>query len=117
MSSVISERLQDDKLSAKVDAKGDMLVTYDSLETGSGYVSPAVILEFGARSTGDPLLYRSTNFVSSNRAPAKRCGKIGATRPVLRRVPMRGRSRAQQYPDLVSFSKGCGYNNRESDSC
>ncbi|MGY3473669.1 hypothetical protein [Bradyrhizobium ottawaense] len=66
--SVSNERLQDDKLSAKVDAKDDkMLVTYDPLETGRGYVSPAVMLEFGARSTGDPLLYRSTNFVGSNR--------------------------------------------------
>lgn len=83
------------RLSAKVDAKDDkMLVTYDPLETGSGYVSPALMLEFGARSTGDPLLYRSTNFVGSHRGPAKRCGKIGATpscrqagadaRPVLR---------------------------------
>ncbi|XUJ32507.1 hypothetical protein ACQ5SK_29015 [Bradyrhizobium japonicum] len=73
------------------------------------------MLEFGARSTGDPLLDRSTNFVSSNTKPAKRCDKIGATPSVVRRVPMRRRSRAQQYPDLVSFLKGCGYNNRESE--
>ncbi|MCS3899288.1 hypothetical protein M2171_008421 [Bradyrhizobium japonicum USDA 38] len=73
------------------------------------------MLEFGVRSTGDPLLDRSTNFVSSNTKPAKRCDKIGATPSVVRRVPMRRRSRAQQYPDLVSFLKGCGYNNRESE--
>ncbi|MEZ2143463.1 hypothetical protein AAE026_14420 [Bradyrhizobium sp. DN5] len=115
--SVITERLQDDKLSAKVDAKGDMLVTYDSLETGSGYVSPAVMLEFGARSTGDPLLYRRR--ISSAQIGGRRRGaaKLERPRPVVKRVPMRGRSRAQQYPDLVSFSKGCGYNNRESDPC
>ncbi|WGD50959.1 hypothetical protein QA641_36155 [Bradyrhizobium sp. CB1650] len=78
---VINEPLQQDKLTTKIDAKDDkMPVTYDPLETGSGYVSPAVMLEFGARSTGDPLLYRSTNFVSSNTRLAKRCGKIGATR-------------------------------------
>lgn len=42
--SVINERLQDDKLSVKVEARDDkMLVTYDPFETGSGYVSPAVI--------------------------------------------------------------------------
>lgn len=77
----------------------------------------ARMLEFGARSTGDPLLRPSTNFVRSNWR-RKRWGKIGAiSRPVITRVPMRGRSRAQQYPDLVIFSKGCGYNNRESASC
>lgn len=52
---VINQRLQDDKLSAKAEAQDDKIfVTYDPLETGSGYVSPAVMLEFGARSTGEP---------------------------------------------------------------
>jgi Nucleotidyl transferase AbiEii toxin, Type IV TA system len=46
---VINQRLQDDKLDAKAEAKDDkILVNYDPLETGSGYVSPAVMLEFGA---------------------------------------------------------------------
>jgi len=80
-------------------------VTYDSLETGSGYVSPALVLEFGARSTGDPLLYRSTNFVGSNRAPAKRCGKIGAD-PVLRQAGADARpSCAQQILISSAFRK------------
>ncbi|MGY2811964.1 hypothetical protein ACVIHF_008694 [Bradyrhizobium sp. USDA 4506] len=52
---VINQRLKDDKLNAKAEAKDDKIfVTYDPLETGSGYVSPAVMLEFGARSTGEP---------------------------------------------------------------
>ncbi|MGY4335361.1 hypothetical protein ACVWW3_000267 [Bradyrhizobium sp. LM2.9] len=52
---VINKRLRDEKLSAKAEAKDDKIfVTYDPLETGSGYVSPAVMLEFGARSTGEP---------------------------------------------------------------
>ncbi len=52
---VISQRLKDDKLNATAEAKDDKIfVTYDPLETGSGYVSPAVMLEFGARSTGEP---------------------------------------------------------------
>ncbi|UWU75675.1 hypothetical protein N2603_37675 [Bradyrhizobium huanghuaihaiense] len=77
---VINEQLQQDKLTTKVDAEDDkMLVMYDPLETGSGYVIPRT-LDFGARSIGDPLLYRSTNLVSSNTGPAKTCGKIGATR-------------------------------------
>lgn len=54
-SPVINQRLHDDKLNAKAEAKDDKIfVTYDPLETGSGYVSPAVMLEFGARSTGEP---------------------------------------------------------------
>lgn len=52
---VINQRLHDDKLNAKAEAKDDKIfVNYDPLETGSGYVSPAVMLEFGARSTGEP---------------------------------------------------------------
>ncbi|MGL3210697.1 nucleotidyl transferase AbiEii/AbiGii toxin family protein [Bradyrhizobium sp. BR 1433] len=52
---VTNQRLKDDKLNAKAEAKDDKIfVTYDPLETGSGYVSPAVMLEFGARSTGEP---------------------------------------------------------------
>lgn len=31
-----------------------IFVRYDPLETGSGYVSSAVMLKFGARSTGEP---------------------------------------------------------------
>ncbi|WP_439366236.1 nucleotidyl transferase AbiEii/AbiGii toxin family protein [Bradyrhizobium sp. DASA03005] len=52
---VLNQRLQDDKLNAKAEAKDEKIfVTYDPLETGSGYVSSAVMLEFGARSTGEP---------------------------------------------------------------
>jgi hypothetical protein len=51
----IEARLATDKLSAKVAVERDkLLVTYVPLETGSGYVSPTVTLEFGARSTGEP---------------------------------------------------------------
>ena len=39
-------------------AEDDKLyLAYDPLGTGSGYVSPAVLLEFGARSTGEPSAY------------------------------------------------------------
>ena len=38
---------------------GDRLfVEYEALATGSGYVSPNVMLEFGARSTGEPASFR-----------------------------------------------------------
>ncbi len=52
---VIEQRLEEDKLKAAAEAQDDKIfVRYDPLETGSGYVSPAVMLEFGARSTGEP---------------------------------------------------------------
>lgn len=47
--------LETDKLSAKAEAEGEKIfVTYEQLETRNGYVSPAVMPEFGARSTGKP---------------------------------------------------------------
>lgn len=52
---VINRNLENDKLTAKAEADGDKIfVRYAPLETGNGYVNPAVMLEFGARSTGEP---------------------------------------------------------------
>ncbi|MGY4473519.1 hypothetical protein [Bradyrhizobium sp. USDA 3364] len=105
---VINERLQQDKLSAKVDAKDDkILVTYYLSETGRGCVSPAVMFEFGARSTGDHCHIRRP-ILGRRRGSAK----LERPRPVVTRVTIRRRCCAQQYPDLVSFWKGCGYNNQ-----
>jgi hypothetical protein len=51
----IVQRLATEKLKAKVTIERDRLyLAYAPLETGSGYVSPSVMLEFGARSTGEP---------------------------------------------------------------
>ena len=42
-------------LAATVAAQGAMAtITYEPLATGTGYVGPMVLLEFGARSTGEP---------------------------------------------------------------
>jgi hypothetical protein len=42
-------------LSATVRAEGDrVFIDYQPLATGTGYVAPSVMLEFGARSTGEP---------------------------------------------------------------
>lgn len=42
-------------LHAKVEADVDkVLVSYESISVGSGYVAPVVLVEFGARSTGEP---------------------------------------------------------------
>lgn len=47
--------LQTESLSAKLRVEADkVFIDYDPLATGSGYVSPSVMLEFGARSTGEP---------------------------------------------------------------
>ena len=42
-------------LSAKVRAEGEQVfIDYEALGQGTGYVRPSVLLEFGARSTGEP---------------------------------------------------------------
>lgn len=52
---VIEVRLNTDKLPARARVEGDRIfVTYEPLTSGSGYVRPVVMLEFGARSTGEP---------------------------------------------------------------
>lgn len=47
--------LEKNGLPATVRAEGDkVFIDYAPLVTGTGYVAPAVMLEFGARSTGEP---------------------------------------------------------------
>ena len=51
----IAEQLAAENLQAKASAAEDrILIEYAPLAVGSGYVRPAVLLEFGARSTGEP---------------------------------------------------------------
>ena len=51
----IKQALDLNGLPATVRAEGDkVFIDYAPLLTGTGYVSPAVMLEFGARSTGEP---------------------------------------------------------------
>jgi hypothetical protein len=51
----IKQALDLNGLPATVRAEGDkVFIAYAPLVTGTGYVSPAVMLEFGARSTGEP---------------------------------------------------------------
>lgn len=52
---LLDQRLHDEHLVADVRVDGDqVLIAYDAQTTGSGYVAPIVLLEFGARSTGEP---------------------------------------------------------------
>jgi hypothetical protein len=51
----VRNALADQRLSAEVSVEGEKaFIAYDPLAKGSGYTRPAVMLEFGARSTGEP---------------------------------------------------------------
>lgn len=51
----IKQSLEQNGLPTTVRAEGDkVFIDYAPLVTGTGYVSPTVMLEFGARSTGEP---------------------------------------------------------------
>lgn len=51
----ISKTLQAQGLPATARAEGEQIfIDYDALGQGTGYVRPSVLLEFGARSTGEP---------------------------------------------------------------
>lgn len=52
---VITRALSEQGLSAGLSMDGEkVFIAYDPLATGSGYTRPSVMLEFGARSTGEP---------------------------------------------------------------
>lgn len=56
----IYDALADQGLACTLSAEGErVLVQYEPLAAGSGYVRPVVMLEFGARSTGEPWEPRS----------------------------------------------------------
>ena len=56
----LESRLTELRSTAKVGVDGaTVTVTYEPLATGTGYVRPVVLLEFGARSTGEPSEPRS----------------------------------------------------------
>jgi hypothetical protein len=55
VSPMVMQRLQDERMAARVTAQADTVqIEYDPQVKGSGYVRPMVLLEFGARSTGEP---------------------------------------------------------------
>lgn len=56
---VVAEALAADALSAAIRVDGEKLfIDYEATTAGSGYVAPSVMLEFGARSTGEPASLR-----------------------------------------------------------
>ena len=55
VSPMLIERLQNERMEARVTAQTDTAqIEYEPRAEGSGYVRPVVLLEFGARSTGEP---------------------------------------------------------------
>jgi hypothetical protein len=75
---VIGNALSFQDLAAAVRADGEKLfIDYEATATGSGYVAPIVVLEFGARSTGEPSSLRdiacdASPFVDALAFPAAR---------------------------------------------
>ena len=58
--STVRKHLQNDRMTARVSAqKNKVTISYEPHEEGTGYVRPEVVLEFGARSTGEPSETRS----------------------------------------------------------
>jgi Nucleotidyl transferase AbiEii toxin, Type IV TA system len=56
---VIASALAAEGLAAAIRVEGEKLfIDYEATTTGSGYVAPVVMLEFGARSTGEPASLR-----------------------------------------------------------
>lgn len=56
---IIAEALASKSLSAVIRVESDRLILdYEATTAGSGYVAPSVMLEFGARSTGEPASLR-----------------------------------------------------------
>ena len=56
---IIAEALAAEALAATIRVEGEKLfIDYEAATAGSGYVAPSVMLEFGARSTGEPASLR-----------------------------------------------------------
>lgn len=56
---IITEALAAEALAATIRVEGENLfIDYEAATAGSGYVAPSVMLEFGARSTGEPASVR-----------------------------------------------------------
>ena len=69
---LISRALSGQRLSARLSTEGEkVFIEYEPVAKGSGYTRPTVMLEFGARSTGEPCEMRPIQLRC--RAPLARC--------------------------------------------
>ena len=68
---VIAHALSEQRLSARLSIDGEkVFIEYDPLAKGSGYTRPAVMLEFGARSTGEPWEIRAIRCDAADHLPS-----------------------------------------------
>jgi hypothetical protein len=68
---VIAHALSEQRLSARLSIDGEkVFIEYDPLAKGSGYTRPAVMLEFGARSTGAPWEIRAIRCDAADHLPS-----------------------------------------------
>jgi hypothetical protein len=66
----IADALAAEGLAATIRVEGDkLLIDYPATATGSGFVAPSVMLEFGARSTGEPASLRDIACDASGLVP------------------------------------------------
>jgi hypothetical protein len=67
---LLTRRLAESGLFGRAKPEGDtVLLTYEALTSGSGYVRPVVLLEFGARSTGEPSEMRTIRCDAATHLP------------------------------------------------
>lgn len=86
---VVTDALTAEDLAATVRIDGEKLfIDYEPTSTGSGYVAPSVMLEFGARSTGEPASSRDV---------------AGWMMPDWPRLP----SKSATWPAVLPDTKGC----------
>ena len=109
----IANALAAEGLAAAIRVEGEKLfIDYEATTTGSGYVAPVVMLEFGARSTGEPAslrdiacdaagLVREWRFRQRVRASCTRSGRSGRRR-------QRSTSSACRNGCAVTASRGTG---------
>ena len=68
---VIARALSEQELSARLSIDGEkVFMEYDPLAKGSGYTRPTVMLEFGARSTGEPWEFRAIRCDAAEHLPS-----------------------------------------------
>lgn len=118
---LVETRLLADALPAKARAEGDKIfIEYEALATGSGYVLPRVMLEFGARSTGEPsephdVTCDAAPFVDSVAFPTARPRVMRAERTFWEKAtaahvfcsegPLRGDRFARHWYDLAKLDE------------
>src|SRR3984893_3031391 len=67
---LISRALSGQRLSARLSTEGEkVFVEYEPVAKGSGYTRPTVMLEFGARSTGEPCEVRPIRCDAAHHLP------------------------------------------------